>query len=178
MLAQRGLRVCLLDKARFPSETLSTHVIQPCGVAILERLGVLDAAWAAGAVPLTRFTLVSNRTRISTTIAAGPPGLCLRRVALDHLLVEAAATAGAEVWTETRVSGLLWKGDRVAGVETATGRLHARLVVGADGRGSTVADSVSAGEYSWRRAAGCSLGLTSREWPKPMATCASDRWGS
>lgn len=150
MLARRGLRVCLLDRARFPSETLSTHVIQPCGVAILERLGVLDAAWAAGAVPLTRFTLVSDRTRISASIDAGVfggPALCLRRIALDHLLVEAAAAAGADVRTETRVSGLLWKGDRVAGVETAAGPLLARLVVGADGKGSTVAASVRAGEY-------------------------------
>ena len=150
MLARRGLRVCLLDKSRFPSETLSTHVIQPCGVAILERLGVLDAVWAAGAVPLTRFTLVSNQARISASIdpaAFGAPSLCLRRIALDHLLVDAAAAAGAEVRTETPVSGLLWEGDRVAGVETAAGPLRARLVIGADGRSSTVAGAVSAGEY-------------------------------
>ena len=150
MLARRGLQVCLLDKSRFPSETLSTHVIQPCGVAILERLGVLDAAWAAGAAPLTRFTLVSDRARISAAIdpgAFGAPALCLRRIALDCLLVDAAADAGAEVRTQTRVSGLLWEGNRAAGVETEAGPLHARLVVGADGRGSTVAGSVGAGEY-------------------------------
>jgi 2-polyprenyl-6-methoxyphenol hydroxylase-like FAD-dependent oxidoreductase len=150
MLARRGLRVCLLDKARFPSETLSTHVIQPCGVAVLERLGVLDAAWAAGAVPLTRFTLVSNRARISAAIEPGEfgtPALCLRRIALDRLLVDAAAAAGAEVRTQTRVSGLLREGNRVAGVKTAAGPLRARLVVGADGRGSTVAGAVGAREY-------------------------------
>lgn len=147
LLARRGLRVCLLDRARFPSETPSTHVIQPCGVAILDRLGVLDAIWAAGAVPLTRFTLVSNRARVSAAIDAESPALCLRRVALDHLLVEAAAAAGVEVRTQTPVGGLLWEGGRVVGVETAAGRLHARLVVGADGRGSTVARSVGAAEY-------------------------------
>lgn len=147
LLARRGLRVCLLDRARFPSETPSTHVIQPCGVAILERLGVLDAVWAAGAVPLTRFTLVSNRARVSAAIDAEAPALCLRRVALDHLLVEAAAAAGAEVQTRTPVGGLLWEGGRVVGVETAAGPLHARLVVGADGRSSTVARLVGAGEY-------------------------------
>jgi 2-polyprenyl-6-methoxyphenol hydroxylase-like FAD-dependent oxidoreductase len=150
MLARRGLRVCLLDKSRFPSETLSTHVIQPCGVAVLERLGVLDAVWAAAAVPLTRFTLVSDRARISAAIdpsALGAPALCLRRIALDRLLVDAAASAGADVRTETPVSGLLWEGNRVVGVETAAGPLRARLVVGADGRGSTVAGTVGAGEY-------------------------------
>ena len=50
MLARRGLRVCLVDRAKFPSETPSTHLIQPCGVQLLDRLGVLDAVLAAGAV--------------------------------------------------------------------------------------------------------------------------------
>jgi hypothetical protein len=79
MLARRGLRVCLLDRSRFPSETLSTHVIQPCGVAILERLGVLDTALAAGAVPLTRFTFAAEDARVDAAIdpeVFGAPGLC------------------------------------------------------------------------------------------------------
>jgi len=150
MLAQQGLRVCLLDRSRFPSETLSTHVIQPCGVAILNRLGVLGNVMTAGAVPLTRFTLVTDDARIEASTDAegfGHPALCLRRVTLDHLLVQAAAAAGAEVRTETAVNGLLWRDGRVAGVETAAGPLRARLVVGADGRGSTVADLVGANEY-------------------------------
>jgi 2-polyprenyl-6-methoxyphenol hydroxylase-like FAD-dependent oxidoreductase len=150
MLARRGLRVCLLDRSRFPSETLSTHVIQPCGVAILDRLGLLDAILAAGAAPLTRFTLATDDARIDAVIDAGAfaaPALSARRVTLDHLLVEAAAAAGVEVRTETAVNGLLWEGGRVAGVETAAGPLGARLVVGADGRRSTVADLVNAEEY-------------------------------
>jgi len=150
MLARRGLRVCLLDRSRFPSETLSTHVIQPCGVAILDRLGVLDTVLAAGAVPLTRFTLVTGDARIEAEIDPwefGAPSLCLRRIVLDRLLVQAAAGAGAEVRTETAVSGLLWEDGRVAGVETAAGPLRARLVVGADGRRSTVAAAAGADEY-------------------------------
>ncbi len=150
MLARRGLRVCLLDRSRFPSEALSTHVIQQCGAAVLDRLGVLEAVLDAGAVPLTRFTLVASGARISTPIEAGPFGvqaLSLRRVALDHLLVDAAAAAGADVRTGTRVTGLLWEEGRVAGVETAAGTLRSRLVVGADGRGSTVAAAAGAEEY-------------------------------
>ena len=60
LLARRGLRVCVVDSAHFPSETLSTHVIQPCGVRILGELGVLPRLTAAGAVPLDRFTLVND----------------------------------------------------------------------------------------------------------------------
>ena len=150
MLARRGLRVCVLDRARFPSETLSTHLIQPRGVIILDRLGVLDAVHGAGAAPLTAFTIVAEDARIDAEFGVemfGAPGLCVRRVTLDHLLVEAAASAGAEVRTGVRVTGLVHEGGRVAGVETEQGSLRARLVVGADGRRSSVADAVGAAEY-------------------------------
>jgi len=152
LLAGRGLRVCVVDGARFPSETLSTHVIQPCGVAALRRLGVLDPLLAAGAVPLTRFTLVAGDARIDADLedqaeAFGATGLCVRRVTLDELLVRAAASAGAEVRTGEKVCSLLRENGRIQGVETARGALRARLVVGADGRRSTVAALVGAPEY-------------------------------
>jgi menaquinone-9 beta-reductase len=150
MLSRRGLRVCLLDKAEFPSETLSTHLIQPSGVAILDRLGMLEPILAAGAAKVDRLTFVAEDARIEATIdpAAFPlPAVCIRRVALDHLLVEAAASAGAEVRTGTRVIGLLWERGRVVGVETAEGALPAKLVVGADGCRSTVAELAGAREY-------------------------------
>lgn len=145
-LARHGLRVCLLDKARFPSETPSTHVIQPCGVRILDDLGVLGAIRAAGAVPLTQVTLINEDVRIDA--ATPQPGLCVRRVTLDALLVDAAAQAGADVRTGCRVTGLT-RGDdgRVCGVQTSSGRVAARLVVGADGCRSLVATSVGAAEY-------------------------------
>src|SRR5882757_8564311 len=108
MLARRGLRVCLLDRVRFPRETPSTHVIQPCGVQILDELGVLDPALTAGAVPLDRFTLVNEDVRIDGTLSSAvfpQPGLCVRRVTLDALLVDAAAASGADVRTGCRVDG-------------------------------------------------------------------------
>lgn len=57
-LAREGVRVCVVDRAHFPSETPSTHVIQPVGVQILDELGVLSAGYSASAMPLERFTLV------------------------------------------------------------------------------------------------------------------------
>jgi 2-polyprenyl-6-methoxyphenol hydroxylase-like FAD-dependent oxidoreductase len=149
MLARRGLKVCILDRARFPSETPSTHMIQPCGVSILDDLGVLDTLMAAGAAPLRSATLASDDVRMHVTSVGltDHPVLCLRRQTLDVLLVEAAGAAGAEVRTATRVIGLLRDGDRVTGVTTDKGPIHARLVVGADGRHSTVAEAVGAQEY-------------------------------
>ena len=150
MLARRGFSVCLLDRAQFPSETPSTHMIQPCGVEILDRLGVLNAILAAGAVPLDRITLVVNedvRIETATEGTFAQPVLCVRRVTLDALLLEAAREAGADVRTGSRVTQLVMDDGRVAGVETDDGPLHARLVVGADGRHSTVASLVGASEY-------------------------------
>ena len=150
MLARRGLSVCVVDKARFPSETPSTHVIQPCGAAILERIGALDAVLTAGAVPIDRFTLVNEDVRIDGKLdpAVFPrPGLCVRRLTLDALLVETAVAAGADVRTGLKATGLLTAGDRIVGVETEQGPIRARLVVGADGRQSSVAATVGAQEY-------------------------------
>ncbi|HXF60055.1 MAG TPA: FAD-dependent monooxygenase, partial [Caldilineaceae bacterium] len=42
LLARKGYRVLLLDKAGFPSDTLSTHYIHQPGVACLKRWGLLD----------------------------------------------------------------------------------------------------------------------------------------
>jgi flavin-dependent dehydrogenase len=150
MLAGRGLRVCLLDKARFPSETLSTHVIQPCGVAVLDRIGILEGILAAGAVPLTHFSFVSDVMRMETTSyddLFDHPAISMRRATLDRLLVDGAVAAGVEVRVGARVTGLLREGDRVSGVEIGDEQLSARLVVGADGRGSTVAELAGARKY-------------------------------
>src|SRR5271166_106671 len=149
MLAQRGVNVCVLDRARFPSETPSTHMIQPCGVQIVDELGVLEELLAAGAVPLDHFTMVNDDVRIEASRDGlfDHPVLCVRRVTLDALLVQAAAAAGVEVRTGSRVTRMISDDGRVTGVQTDQGPIHARLVVGADGRHSTVASAVGAREY-------------------------------
>lgn len=149
-LARGGLRVCLVDKARFPHDTPSTHVIQPVGVQILGELGVLPAAHRAGALPIDRFTLVNDDVRIDASL--DPPnfdtaGLCLRRLVLDTALQDSAVAAGAELRTGLRVTGLIADDGRVAGIHTAQGSIRATLTVGADGRNSTIADLVGASEY-------------------------------
>jgi len=147
-LARAGLDVCLLDKDRFPSDTLSTHGIQAAGVRILGRLGVLDELLRL-APPIPRLRMTFDDAPPATAdleAVVGGPALSVRRVALDEILVRAAADAGAEVRTGTAVTGLVRDGARVRGVTTATGPLRARLVVGADGARSSVARFVDAKE--------------------------------
>jgi 2-polyprenyl-6-methoxyphenol hydroxylase-like FAD-dependent oxidoreductase len=154
-LARRGLRVCVLDKARFPSDTPSTHIIQPRGTQALERLGVQAALHDAA--PLRRVTLLYDGVELEADYldprapdylsTGNTTGLNVRRTVLDAALQHAAADAGAELRTRTAATGLLRDGERVCGVRTDAGDVRARVVVGADGRGSFVAREVGAREY-------------------------------
>lgn len=148
-LARAGMRVCLIDKAAFPSETPSTHVIQPRGVAMLDELHALEPLLARSAAELNRFRVVIDDVRIDAVLDERytHPGLNVRRVILDQALQQAARNAGVEVRTRCRVNGVRRSGGRVNGVQTADGPLRADFVVGADGRGSVVAEAVGARKY-------------------------------
>jgi 2-polyprenyl-6-methoxyphenol hydroxylase-like FAD-dependent oxidoreductase len=150
LLSRSGRRVCLLDQARFPSDTPSTHGIQPVGVRILGRLGVAESLTGM-ATPIERATIALGESRIEIdriSALLGAPMLNVRRVKLDALLLEAAAAAGAEIRTGTRVIELLEDAGRVVGVRTNAGAVRASLVVGADGARSSVARLVGADQYA------------------------------
>jgi 2-polyprenyl-6-methoxyphenol hydroxylase-like FAD-dependent oxidoreductase len=149
MLARRGLRVCVVDKDRFPSDTPSTHGIQPTGVQVLDRLGVLEELLKLSP-PMVRVRMCfeGDVAVIDDVIGiTGAPVLSVRRPKLDHILIDAAAEAGADVRTQTAVTGLVVEGGRVGGVITPSGELRAPLVVGADGTRSSVARFAGAKEY-------------------------------
>src|SRR5438270_9402608 len=111
LLARQGLRVCVVDRAKFPSDTPSTHFVQPSGVAVLDQLGVLpqllDVAPAITRIRLTFDDSVVELADADTLTQLGAPGLCVRRISRDPVLSEAAARAGADVRTATTVTGLL-----------------------------------------------------------------------
>lgn len=149
LLARAGMRVCVVDRARLPQDTPSTHAIQPSGVKVLDQLGVMPQLLEV-ATPIERGTLAFDRAQMQIdgiSDVAGAPILNVRRVTLDAVLAEAATTAGAEIRPRTAVTALLGDGDRVTGVKTTAGDLHAPLVVGADGVRSAVARLVRAPEY-------------------------------
>jgi len=158
LLARKGYRVLLVDKATFPSDTMSTHLVHPPGIAALERWGLLDRLIATGCPPVERYSFDFG----PVTIAGSPQPVdgvgrayCPRRTVLDKLLVEAAVEAGAELREGFTVDEVLAADGTVTGVlghvkgvlgETA----HARLVIGADGRHSVVARTVQAEQYNER----------------------------
>jgi flavin-dependent dehydrogenase len=146
-LARAGRRVVALDRARFPSDTLSTHLLFAGGVAELARVGALDRVEALGAPRLGEALMggagITVRARC-TPVDGIDYSMCVRRPGLDAALVGTARAAGAEVREHTRVTGLVWEDGRVAGVCCGDHELRAPLVVGADGRRSLVAREVGA----------------------------------
>jgi 2-polyprenyl-6-methoxyphenol hydroxylase-like FAD-dependent oxidoreductase len=159
LLARKGYRILLVDKATFPSDTISTHILWPHGAAVMDRWGLLDRLAATGcpAVALRlRFDVGPFALEGGVTDTnGGRGGFCPRRTVLDKLLVDAAVAAGAELREGFSVETLLWDGDRVAGIRghTRTGGTideRARIVIGADGVHSLVAKAVGAAEYEVR----------------------------
>ncbi len=149
LLARRGHRVLLLDRSAHGSDTLSTLAIMRAGVLLLERWGLLDRLEATGTPPLHRVTFdYGDRPPVRVDLRA--PLYAPRRTVLDALLADAAAGAGAEVRHGVHVTALTRDHHgHVHGVvaRDATGtetEIRAQLVVGADGRRSTVAEQVDA----------------------------------
>ena len=150
-LARTGASVLLLDKDPLPSDqVLSTHTIHPPGIDVLDELGV-GAAVRDGAPASHLVRLRKNDAWVDVQFDDGRAEYCPRRDRLDGLLQEAAVAAGIELRDRTRVTVLVEEDGRVAGVRAEShGQEHvlrARLVVGADGRHSTIASLVEAGEY-------------------------------
>jgi 2-polyprenyl-6-methoxyphenol hydroxylase-like FAD-dependent oxidoreductase len=155
LLARKGYRVLILDRARFPSDLPQGHFIHQQGPARLQRWGLLEAIKASGCpgvesctydigdFPLTGVGLV----RDGVAVGYGP-----RRKVLDQILLDAAVNAGAELREACAVEGFLSDGERIVGVRGRgpNGTLfteHAAITVGADGRNSRLAQTVHAPVY-------------------------------
>jgi 2-polyprenyl-6-methoxyphenol hydroxylase-like FAD-dependent oxidoreductase len=155
LLAQQGHRTLVVDKATFPSDTVSTHMIHAPGVAALQRWGLLDTLVATGCPPIETYTFDFGPLVLkgsSLCVDGNSTGYAPRRTVLDKILVDAAAAAGAEVRQGFSVDEVLVEDGVVCGIRgrDASGTTvieRAPVVIGADGRGSRVARAVKPEEY-------------------------------
>jgi flavin-dependent dehydrogenase len=154
LLARNGHRVLVLDRATFPSDTVSTHLIHPPGVEALDRWGLLDQVVATGCPPIEEYAFDFGPFTITGRpgTAAHPVSYAPRRTVLDKLLVDAAVAAGAEVREGFSVSEIVVDDGVVIGVRGRTrgGSLtteHARVVIGADGFRSRLVRTTKPAEY-------------------------------
>ncbi|MGN6562814.1 MAG: NAD(P)/FAD-dependent oxidoreductase [Thermomicrobiales bacterium] len=154
LLGQHGHRVLLVDRDHFPSDTLSTHFMSARAVPLLAKLGVLAEVEAVGFRHITR-----TRTYVDDCMFEGPAAprgaysLAPRRDVLDAILIDHARRRGdVAFWERTHATSLIEEDGRVVGACVTTGdgeqrQVRARVVVGADGKYSKVAEWVGARRY-------------------------------
>jgi 2-polyprenyl-6-methoxyphenol hydroxylase-like FAD-dependent oxidoreductase len=155
LLADAGHRVLVVDKATFPSDTVSTHMIHAPGAAALRRWGLLDEVVASGCPPIDTYTFDFGPLVLagsSLPVDGSSTGYAPRRTVLDKILVDGAARSGAEVREGFSVEEIVVEDGVVRGVRghgpdgVAVTEL-ASVVIGADGRSSRVARTVHPEEY-------------------------------
>ena len=163
LLARLGHDVVVVDRASFPSDTVSTHAIARSGVVLLRRWGLLDSVLASGAPAIRQVTFHAGGESVSRMIrhkAGVDLVVAPRRYVLDTLIAAAAGRAGAGVRMGVTVTGVRRDGrGRVAGVyghdrAGAAVDLGGRYVIGADGLSSRVARSAGAAISQVRPAGG------------------------
>ena len=178
LLARRGLRVLLVDRGFYGTDTLSTHALMRAGVVQLARWGVLPRIIAARTPVITAATFTYGHDQLTVPVKPrdGISGLYApRRFVLDSALVDAAAAAGVVIAFETTVRDLIRDDrNRVCGVvvRSESGEnvnISAGLVVGADGMRSSIAQLVKApvikaGTYSSANVYGYWSGLRQDEY--------------
>jgi flavin-dependent dehydrogenase len=156
LLARSGAKVLMVDRQAYGSDTLSTHALMRGAVLQLTRWGLVPHITAAGtpAIRSATFHYVSEAIQVAIKPEHGVECLFApRRTVLDRLLVDAARHAGAEVRHGVVLSELLFASDgRVIGVSLkdaggSSMTVRTDIVIGADGRQSTVAQLVKARAY-------------------------------
>jgi 2-polyprenyl-6-methoxyphenol hydroxylase-like FAD-dependent oxidoreductase len=154
LLARKGYRVLVVDRATFPSDTVSTHILHPLGVRALSQWGLLDRLTATGCPSMHTYAFDFGPFTITGVPGTddSPVAYCPRRTVLDKLLVDAAAESGAEVREGFSVEEVLVEDGRAVGIKGRSkhgGSIveRAAIVIGADGRHSTVAEAVRPERY-------------------------------
>ncbi|NKQ58666.1 NAD(P)/FAD-dependent oxidoreductase [Amycolatopsis sp. K13G38] len=152
LLARQGHRVLVLDRASFPSDTVSTHYLHQLALSKLRDWGLLDRVIGTGVTPIKHLNFTYTGIEIpgfADPIEGIDTVYCPRRTVLDEILVGAAREAGAEVIERFTVTDLVFDGDAVVGVrgreaEGTELEFRAKIVVGADGANSVVAQKTGA----------------------------------
>ena len=151
-LAREGRSVLLIDRTAFPSDTLSTHVNFPSAVAEIDKLGALERVLACDP-PQCHYGMVEGDgvrcLERFETVGGIDYGICVPRLFFDQALVETATDTGAELRERTSIASVVWRGGRAAGAilraaDGSESEVACKLLVGADGRRSTVAGLVGA----------------------------------
>ena len=128
LLARKGYKVLLVDKASFPSDIISTHYIHQPGAARLKRWGLLDVVMSSNCPPIREFLFDVGPFALegsAPSVDGVREALCPRRMVLDKILLGAAAASGAEIRERFYVRDVIRDGDRIAGIRAETSTVRA-----------------------------------------------------
>jgi menaquinone-9 beta-reductase len=138
--ARAGLHTLVLEREKFPREKVCGDCLNPSCWAVLNRLDLVNRTRTLPHAELERVEFIAiGGHRVITDLPSGDQcELAIKRSFFDELLLKRAGELGAQIREETTVTALTntssWK------IETASGEnFAARVLVGADGRNSTVA---------------------------------------
>src|SRR5438552_13931572 len=138
--AMAGLQSLVLDREKFPREKVCGDCLNPSCWSILERL---DIAQRVRDLPHSKlrsvaFIAIDGREVIIDLPSGSNCEISVKRSLFDDLLLRRARELGANVHEQTTVTGL--SRNNHWNIETASGEFfQARILIGADGRNSTVA---------------------------------------
>lgn len=151
LLGEAGRRVLVLDRSKFPSDTLSTHFFRAPTFRALREAGVYEEVQAAAPHLTVNYNVVDGIVFSEPVdrYEDYPFFMCVRRITLDDILVRRVrAVSGVELREAAKATRLLWESDWVCGVAwtgaDGGGEAKARVVVGADGMHSFVAKEANA----------------------------------
>ncbi len=164
LLAQQGARVLLLERATFPAPTISCPVFFGNSMAVLERIGVIDAVEAIDAPQIRYYGSRSPQLDLVARLPASHGrdyAYSMRREVIDTAILKRVRTyANITLREGFNVTGLIWGAGQVVGVRgrqhgAAEESLYAHAVVGADGKRSLVARAVNAPIYDAIKGESC-----------------------
>jgi 2-polyprenyl-6-methoxyphenol hydroxylase-like FAD-dependent oxidoreductase len=149
LLGEYGHKVLLLDRAYFPSDTLSTHFFRSPALKAFQRAGMFDQVQSAAPHLVKTFTDVEGHTWSDRVEEDNDIDylMCLRRITLDAILTERVQeVANVEFRQGARFTDLIRENGTVAGAmwtdQEGKHEAISRAIVGADGFYSQVAKLV------------------------------------
>ncbi|HST31678.1 MAG TPA: NAD(P)/FAD-dependent oxidoreductase [Chthoniobacterales bacterium] len=139
--AAAGLRVVLIEREKFPREKVCGDCINPACISVLQRLGLTEQihSWPHAVVDAVDFVTIGGRKVRANFPTGSARMLTIKRSVLDDRLFSRARELRAQIHQETTVVSLHKTRDRDWKIDIVRDTFLARILVGADGRNSTVA---------------------------------------